>query len=196
MHWDYLDAASPYVDGHVGWYASRVADVGRSDQLAREIDALSANSATETHTMSEQAAFAARVRQLGDIDLITRSIMSAVLFSLLFTTAWTMGQTLRERRSELATLRAIGFSTRRLALLLTAETILLFNAGCLLGLLVASAVIAVTGHVMGDVLTFATVTTADGFAAIGLALLLGCAVGTAASLRHLRGNISSVLVRH
>src|SRR5690606_33771104 len=48
MHYDYFEESSPYIDGDVGWYISRVSDVRRSDAAARAIDALSANSPHET----------------------------------------------------------------------------------------------------------------------------------------------------
>lgn len=193
MHWDYLANTSPYVEGRVGWYVSTVKDVSLSDQVARQIDMISANSADETRSMSEQAAFAAQVRQLGDIDLITRSIMGAVLFSLLLTTASTMGQSLRERRSEIATLRAIGFQRGRLAALLIGESVTLYLAGCVLGLTMAAACIGIAATVFGELAALRPTPPADWLAAACMALLLGVLVGAGAACRHLRRDIAGTL---
>src|SRR5690606_12379782 len=96
MHYDYFEESTPYVDGDVGWYVSRVSDVRRSDAVAKAIDALSANSPHETKTMSEQAAMASQLKQMADIGLIVGSIMGAVFFTLLLLTGNTMAQAVRE----------------------------------------------------------------------------------------------------
>lgn len=193
MHWNYLATASPYVDNRVGWYVSRVSKVALSDQTARQIDILSANSADETRSMSEQAAFAAQVRQIGDIDFITRSIMGAVLFSLLLTTASTLGQSLRERRSEIATLRALGFPRHRLAALLIGESVSLYLLGCVLGLAMAAACIGIAASLSGELAAMQPAGPGAWLRAGGMALLLGTLVGSAGALRHLRRDVAGAL---
>jgi len=84
LRWDFISEVSPYLDGRVGWYVSVVNDASQSDRVANMIDNLSLNSSHETRTISEQAIFAAQIRQWADVDLITRSIIGAVFFSLLF----------------------------------------------------------------------------------------------------------------
>src|SRR5690606_12476157 len=78
IHYATFEESSPYIDGNVGWYISRVSDVRRSDAAAKAIDALSANSPHETKTMSEQAAMASQLKQMADVGLIVGSIMGAV----------------------------------------------------------------------------------------------------------------------
>ena len=51
-----------------------------------------------------------QLKQLGDINFIANAIVGAVLFTLLFLTANTMMQSVRERTSELAVLKTLGFS--------------------------------------------------------------------------------------
>src|SRR5690606_14183892 len=104
MRYDNFEEATPYVNGDVGWYISRVADLRQSDRIARDIGALSANSRHETRTMSEQAAMASQVRQLADVGLIVGSIMGAVFFTLLLLTGNTMAQAVREQTSEIGVL--------------------------------------------------------------------------------------------
>ena len=70
MHYKYFEESTPYVNGDVGWYVSRVSDVNRSDAAAKAIDALSENSPHETKTMNEQAAMASQIKQMADIGLI------------------------------------------------------------------------------------------------------------------------------
>ena len=112
LHWKYFDDTTPYNRGTAGWYVTRVADVNQADRVAKAIDALSANSDHETRTQTEQAATANWMKQLADIGLIVGSIMGAVFFTLLLLSGNTMMQAVRERTSELAVLKTIGFSNR------------------------------------------------------------------------------------
>ena len=111
LHWKNFDETTPYNHGSVGWYIVRVKDVNESDRVAKAIDALSANSDHETKTQTEQAATANWIKQLADIGLIVTSIMGAVFFTLILLTGNTMMQAVRERTSELAVLKTIGFSS-------------------------------------------------------------------------------------
>src|SRR3546814_2994820 len=70
LHYKYFEESTPYVDGDVGWYVTRVADVNQADRIAKAIDALSVNSDHETRTMTEQAAAQSWMKQLADIGLI------------------------------------------------------------------------------------------------------------------------------
>src|SRR3546814_10109923 len=76
LHYKYFEESTPYVEGDVGWYVGRVADVSQADRIAAAIDALSKNSDHETKTMTEQAATANWMKQMADISLIGGSIRS------------------------------------------------------------------------------------------------------------------------
>ncbi len=128
LHWKYFDETTPYNRGAVGWYVTRVADVNQADRVAKAIDALSANSDHETRTQTEQAASASWMKQLADIGLIVGSIMGAVFFTLLLLSGNTMMQAVRERTSELAVLKTIGFSNRSVLAMVLAESVLLLRA--------------------------------------------------------------------
>jgi putative ABC transport system permease protein len=110
LNWKYFDDTTPFNQGQVGWYVTRVTDVNRTDAVAKGIDALSANSDHETRSQTEQAATANWVKQLADIGLIVSSIMGAVFFTLLLLAGNTMMQAVRERTSELAVMKTIGFT--------------------------------------------------------------------------------------
>src|SRR3546814_15048736 len=83
LHWKYFDDSTPYNQGSVGWYVSRVTDVNQADRVAKAIDAISANSDHETRTQTEQAATANWIKQLADIGLIVGSILGAGFFTLM-----------------------------------------------------------------------------------------------------------------
>lgn len=193
MHYEYFAESTPYVDGEVGWYITRVSDVRRSDAVARAIDVLSANSPHETKTMSEQAAMASQLKQMADIGLIVGSIMGAVFFTLLLLTGNTMAQAVRERTSELAVLKTIGFSDGAVLGMVLAESVLLVLLGGVLGLGLAAVLSPVVSAGSGGVITLPPIGWRSWLLGLGLMAGIGLLVGALPALRAMRLNIVDAL---
>jgi putative ABC transport system permease protein len=193
MHYDYFEEATPYVDDTVGWYISRVSDVNRSDAAAKAIDALSANSPNETKTMNEQAAMAAQLNQMADIGLIVGSIMGAVFFTLLLLTGNTMAQAVRERTSELAVLKTIGFTSASVLGMVLAESILLVVIGGVLGLGLAAVLSPVVTAASNGVISLPAIGWESWALGLGLMIVIGLLVGALPALRAMRLNIVDAL---
>jgi putative ABC transport system permease protein len=195
LHWKYFDETTPYNQGAVGWYVTRVADVNRADQVAKAIDALSANSDHETRTQTEQAATASWMKQLADIGLIVGSIMGAVFFTLLLLSGNTMMQAVRERTSEIALLKTIGFSARGVLAMVLAESVLLLVLGGVLGLALASAVIPAIAAGSGGMLNLPLVGAGSWASGLALMLAIGALVGALPALSAMRLDIVAALAR-
>ena len=193
LRYDYFAESTPYVDGDVGWYVSRVRDVRQADAAAKAIDALSANSPHETKTMTEQAAFASQLKQMADIGLIVGSIMGAVFFTLLLLTGNTMAQAVRERTSELAVLKTIGFSSTSVLLMVLAESVLLVVLGGVLGLGLAAVAGPALGQGSGGVLNLPPVGLQSWLLGLALMVAIGLLVGALPALRGMRLNIVDAL---
>ncbi len=193
MHWDYFAESTPYVDGDVGWYISRVSDVRRADRAAKAIDALSANSPNETRTMTEAAAFASQLKQMADIGLIVGAIMGAVFFTLLLLTGNTMAQAVRERIPELATLKTLGFQDRTVLSLVMIESVLLIGLGGLIGMGLAALVIPAVSARSGGLMPTQTVPLQTWLVAFGLMAGIGIVVGVLPALRAQRLKIVDAL---
>ena len=193
MHYAYFEEATPYVDDNVGWYVSRVSDVNRSDAAAKAIDALSQNSPHETRTMNEQAAMAAQLKQMADIGLIVGSIMGAVFFTLLLLTGNTMAQAVRERTSELAVLKTIGFTSHSVLAMVLAESVLLVLIGGVLGLGLAAVLGPVVGAVSGGAISLPPIGWRSWVLGLGLMAAIGLLVGALPALRAMRLNIVDAL---
>lgn len=193
LNWKYFDDTTPYNQGQVGWYVTRVADVNQADRVAKAIDALSANSDHETRTQTEQAATASWMKQLADIGLIVGSIMGAVFFTLLLLSGNTMMQAVRERTSEIAVLKTIGFSGTSVLAMVLAESMLLLLLGGVLGLALATVVIPVVSAGSGGMLNLPTVGAGSWALGLGLMLLIGLAVGALPAWRAMRLNIVDAL---
>ncbi len=193
LHWKYFDETTPYNNGQVGWYVTRVADVNQADQVAKAIDALSTNSDHETRTQTEQAASASWMKQLADIGLIVGSIMGAVFFTLMLLSGNTMMQAVRERTSELAVLKTIGFSNLSVLAMVLAESVLLLVLGGVLGLGLAAALIPVVSAGSGGMLNLPTVGLDSWLLGLGLMVLIGVLVGALPALTAMRLNIVDAL---
>ena len=84
----------------IGWVVMRIDDPNQAADIARKIDALFANSSTETKTTTEKAFAQGFANQMGNIGAIVTAVASAVFFTMLLVTANTMGQSVRERTNE------------------------------------------------------------------------------------------------
>jgi putative ABC transport system permease protein len=137
MHQDYFEEAKQQAKGLIGWYVVKVASVERAQAIARQIDAMFANSPAETKTSSERAMAQSFVNQIGNIGAILSAIVAAVFFTMLLVTANTMAQSVRERTNELGVLKTLGFSNRGVLGLVLGESVLVTALGGGLGMLFA-----------------------------------------------------------
>ena len=193
LHWKYFDETTPFNRGTVGWYVTRVVDVNQADRVAKAIDAISANSDHETRTQTEQAATANWMKQLADIGLIVGSIMGAVFFTLLLLSGNTMMQAVRERTSELAVLKTIGFSSHSVLAMVLAESVLLLLLGGCIGLGLATLIIPMISAGSGGMLNLGVVSSSSWLLGIVLMVLIGLLVGALPALRAMRLNIVDAL---
>jgi len=193
LHWKYFDETTPFNRGQVGWYVTRVADVNQADRVAKAIDAISANSDHETRTQTEQAATANWMKQLADIGLIVGSIMGAVFFTLLLLSGNTMMQAVRERTSELAVLKTIGFSNQGVLGIVLAESVLLLLLGGVIGLGLASLIIPMLAAGSGGMLSLHNVGVSSWTLGLLLMIVIGLLVGALPALRAMRLNIVDAL---
>jgi putative ABC transport system permease protein len=194
FHYKYLDESRLFAQGQVGWYYVRIADPSKAPDIAARLDALFANSPAETKTTTEKAFAQAFAKQVGDIGLIVRTIGAAVFFTLLLGVANTMAQSVRERTSELAVLKALGFSDGRILALVLAESCLLAAVGGAVGLGLAAWVVSLGDPTGGLLPGFFLPARALAFGA-ALFLALGFVAGVFPAVRGMRLRIVDALRR-
>src|SRR5256712_7501053 len=146
FQWDYFEEKVPErVKGQIGWYVLRLDSPDDAVRVAKTIDAEFANSPFETKTQTESAFAASWVKQFGNIQFLILSIGVVVFFTLLLVTGNTMAISVRERTSELAVFKAIGFSDRAVLFFVLAESVFIALAGGFLGLILAYVFIRIIG---------------------------------------------------
>jgi putative ABC transport system permease protein len=134
MHYDYFDEARQFGTGTVGWYILRIDPGADAVTVANTIDTQFANSPSETETSTEAAFAQSFAKQFGNIQLIVTLILGAVFFTLLLVAGNTMSQSVRERISELAVMKTLGFSDSSVLGVVLSESILIMLVGGLLGI--------------------------------------------------------------
>lgn len=194
FRYDYFDEARQFGQGTVGWYLLKIADPEKAPAVARTVDAQFANSPYETKTTTEKALIQGFADQIGNIGAIISGILTAVFFTMLLVAGNTMAQTVRERTAELAVLKTLGFTNRKVLGLVLAESCLLALLGGGLGLLLGWLLVS-RGDPTGGFLPIFYLPAEQ--AALGVALIfaLGLATGAVPGLQAMRLRIVDALRR-
>lgn len=137
FHWDYLDDGlknlkSPGA-GNAGVIVARCKEPAQIAGICKKIDESYANSDSPTKTQTEEAFGQMFAEMVGDFKWIIIGIGLAVGVSLLCVTANAMAMALRERTTEIAVLKAIGYGKGLVVFLVLAESVLIAGIGGLIG---------------------------------------------------------------
>jgi putative ABC transport system permease protein len=137
FNWYYFDEGlkkvSVAASGNAGVIIVRCKEEGQMADLCRKIDENYANSDSPTRTQSEEAFGQMFAEMAGDFKWIIVAIGLAVGSSLLCVSANAMAMALRERTTEVAVLKAIGFGKSLVVMLILAESLIIAGIGGLLG---------------------------------------------------------------
>ncbi len=134
FRYDYLDENRAGGEGAVGWYVVKIADASQSQAMGATFDQMFENSDAETKTTTEKGFVEGFANQVGNIGAIMIAISVAVLFNILLIAATTMAQAVRERTSEMAVLKTLGFSNGSILTMVLGESVFICVLGGGLGL--------------------------------------------------------------
>ncbi len=194
MHYEYFN--EPRMQGQkdlVGWYILQVDDAQASPQIARQIDAMFANSSAETRTSTEKAMMQQWANQVGNIGAILIAVATAVFFTMLLVTANTMAQSVRERTNELAVLKTLGFGGGQVMTLVLMEAVFITVLGGAIGLLLALMFAKGAGPALENFLPLFRVPTSSIAFAVVLMVSLGVLAGALPATQALRLKIVEAL---
>jgi putative ABC transport system permease protein len=133
FHWDLLDERGGR-RGDAGWYILQIDNPANAATVAKAVDDMFRSSSAPTKTGTEQAFNASFATMWGNVSLLMNTIGMAVVFAILLVTANAMMMAARERTSEIAVLKTIGFTDGRLFALTMLEAGLITVTGAALGL--------------------------------------------------------------
>lgn len=194
FNYEYFDEARQFGQGLVGWYVIRIKDPDRAAELARRIDEGFANSAAETKTTTEKAFLQAFAGQIGDIGAIIRAIVTAVFFTILLVAANTMAQSVRERTSEMAVLKTLGYSDILILVLVILESTAIAVIGGAAGLALAWLIVQ-GGDPTNGLLPAFFLPSADLALGAAIAVALGLVAGLLPAVQAMRLRIVDALRR-
>jgi putative ABC transport system permease protein len=199
FHHKYLYEATGRNVG-AGTYWVEIEDPDQAGVVSKAIDELFANSDAQTRTETEKAFAAGFISMAGNLALLLNGIGLAVTFTILLVTANTMSMAIRERRTEIAVLKTLGFSSGRVMGLVVAEALTLGVLGGALGIGGSKGIMWLLTSTPGvkDMLAglglseidLVPLVAAVGF---GVALVLGLAAGFMPALSAYRARITEML---
>lgn len=141
FHWDYLEEGLKSKNdllssGNAGAIFAKVDSASAIPGLCDAIDEKFASSDNPTRTQTEAAFAQMFTDMVGNIQAYIRNIGLAVMFSLTLVAANAMAMSMRERTTEVAVLKAIGFSRVRVLNMVLGESCLIAAIGGLIGLVI------------------------------------------------------------
>jgi len=180
FNYQYLRETIPERSGfrdRYNWYVFTIDNPDRAPEIAAKIDAMFANSPSETKTNTEKAFVSDWAKQVGDIGKIMMWIVGMAMFTILLVAGNTMAQAIRERTNELAVLKTLGFGDGRILSMVLLESFVIALVGGGLGLALSYTLITLTGDPTHGLLPAFYFPTASVIAGVALVGALGIASG-------------------
>ncbi|HVZ16258.1 MAG TPA: FtsX-like permease family protein, partial [Terriglobales bacterium] len=171
----YLDEAvgswSPNVSG---MYSMRVASESDVPKVTHAIDDMFRNSPEPTKTETEKAFQLGFVAMMGNVKAFILGISGAVVFAILLVSGNTMAMSIRERIREVAVLKTIGFTKKRVLTLFVGEAVAVSLLGGIIGVFLANGLIhGMAQSPMGGMFRTAKVDVYTALVALTVAALVG-----------------------
>ena len=182
FHWDYLNETMrktvPRRADQVGFYMVGVTRPELAAEVSESVDAVFKNSLAETLTETERAFQMGFVSMTEAIMIAIQTVSYVVIVIIMVVAANTMAMTARERIAEYATMKALGFRFRHIAMIILGESLLVSLLGGALGVILTFP----AAHLIETELSqFFPVFTVKG-ETIWLDLAAACVVGVVAAI--------------
>jgi putative ABC transport system permease protein len=141
-HMDYHQQAIGNI-GQVGTFWLKISDASKMAAISQQIDAMFKNSEYPTETVTEKEFQASFMAMMGNIKLLFTAVSTCAVFMVILLAAITMSMSARERVTEIAVLKAIGFTQGLVMTMMLTEFVLLTICGGVLGILAGKLLFAV-----------------------------------------------------
>jgi putative ABC transport system permease protein len=201
FHWKYLDEglrnANFRGNGSAGTIFARTTSAGDMPLVMEEIDKVFVSSEYPTRSQTEGAFAQMFTDMMGNMKMFVLIIGVAVVFSLSLVTATGMAMSMRERTTEVAVLKAIGFKQGRILRMVLGESFFIALLGGILG--VASGCAMIQGiHLTNRMVFPISITQFAGpwmFTMIGVAGVVGLVSGIVPAMRAANSSVIDGLRR-
>ncbi len=119
--------------GQVGTFWVKVRDPKQMAAISQQIDAMFKNSDYPTETFTEKEFQQNFMSMMGNVKLLFTAVSTCAIFMVVLLAAITMSMSARERVTEIAVLKAIGFEQRLVLAIMLSEFVLLTVIGGAIG---------------------------------------------------------------
>jgi putative ABC transport system permease protein len=174
FHRDFVEEAFGR-PGRVGQFRVKLDSPGSAARVMEEIDAMFKNSAAPTKTETEAAFAASFISMLGNVKGLITGIGLIVVFTITLIGGNTMAMSARERYTEVAVMKALGFRPGMILSLLLSEAVLISLLGGVLAVILAKVIYQFVG--LGDVLSLFLQNFKIGISTIVIALIASALIG-------------------
>jgi putative ABC transport system permease protein len=141
FHNEYLNQSKWFgADRFTGLYYLKVSSAEDVPRVAAAIDRMFENSDAPTKTLTEKQFQLQFMEMMGNVKLLVRSISLIVLFSLTLIVANTVAMSARERVTEIAVMRTLGYRRSHVLAFILSESIVMALIGGILGVALAKLV--------------------------------------------------------
>ncbi len=138
FHNEYLNQAEWFgANRMTGIYYLRVENLSDLPRVAAAIDGMFENSDAPTKTMTEKQFQASFMEMMGNVKGLIRWISLIILFAVTLIVANTVAMSARERVTEIAVMRVLGFRRSHILSFILSESVLMSLIGGILGILLA-----------------------------------------------------------
>jgi putative ABC transport system permease protein len=158
---------------HVGVYIIGLENASQAAEVSRAVDILFKNSPAETLTETEKAFQLGFVAMTEAIVTVIEVVSFVIIIIIMAIMANTMAMSARERKREYATLKALGFSGKFIALLIYGESVIIAMTGGILGLVLLYPTADIFVSKTGTLFPVFKVATETAWLAMGTALMVG-----------------------
>ena len=194
FHWDYLNESLPQGrKDYVGIYWLRIASPSMAAAVSERVDDMFRNSSQPTKTETEKAFQAGFISMIGNIQLLLTILGSAIVFAIMLVTINTMMMAARERTTEIAVLKTLGFSDGLILGLVGGEALLVSLVGGVLGCGLAALIFHEMDFTGGGFFPNFRVLPETILAGLLLAVLMGVLSGVAPAVSAARLRIANAL---
>jgi len=127
LHQDYFNEALKW--NRVGTFWLKVRDRNQMPAISQQVDAMFKNSEDPTETFTEKEFNRQFVNMMGNVKVLFGTISLCSIFMTVLLAAITMSMAARERVTEVAVLKAIGFGKRLILALMLTEFVIMTLVG-------------------------------------------------------------------
>jgi len=199
FQWDYLNErmkkTAPQRADQIGFFMIGVTRPDIASEVAQRIDGTFSNSIAETLTETEKAFQMSWIAMSQAIVTAIQLVSFVVIFIIMAVMANTMAMTARERISEYAVFKTLGFGGGYIAVLIFGESLIISAIGCVFGIICTFPAANAFGSALSNFFPIFNVAHETIYMDVAAALLVGVVAGIFPTWRSIRIKIADGLRR-